>query len=476
MPITKGNPYHRKGGKGGGRFVSQADQGVSNVGDNKGKRPKSNVGVKHNFIPSDNPVNRGSPNSLLREKGIQKHFKGPKALPQEREMIVGEGVDKTGLNDNPTISFKSGSTTAKPALAKFDKVKPLAKPSGAPNAGGFEAKTLGKLNVEKPGLFTALNRPTTQNKAAGLTDEQVRAHFAGSGLDDQNWPPERLANARKQLGNKLSAEQMTKQTNKYGAHFLGLNKQIQPITSKGDYEFDVHYGPGDTKHFRSMADLQRRHGLKNSDIITHEPRDAMKMTVGEAEARASIRNDPTVVAARKAAGLDYSAGKAARQQTIDARNQAASDIKTVGLTTKNGGMTLNVAVDRKDAGDKIMALRTRGWSANSGLGKNSNDITLKKSGLTLTLTMTDKPSVKVGDTVEFAHPGPDEVGKDGKQIPMKVLEDRGDRILVEDQISGFNIKPTHVVSKADLKPMEKKKKQGQISKSMWKKIGNLEDI
>ena len=60
-------------------------------------------------------------------------------------------------------------------------------------------------------------------------------------------------------------------------------------------------------------------------------------------------------------------------------------------------------------------------------------------------------ALKKDDVVEFAKPMPDELDKAGKSVRMKILEDRGDRVLVEDQV-GMEIKPTRVVAKADLKP------------------------
>lgn len=57
--------------------------------------------------------------------------------------------------------------------------------------------------------------------------------------------------------------------------------------------------------------------------------------------------------------------------------------------------------------------------------------------------------MNVGDIVVFRNPHEDEKGD-----TFRVLEDRGDRVLVEDASEfwdGYTIRPTHVYLKAELK-------------------------
>lgn len=62
---------------------------------------------------------------------------------------------------------------------------------------------------------------------------------------------------------------------------------------------------------------------------------------------------------------------------------------------------------------------------------------------------------KVGHSVEFHHPHPDEIDKEtGKQVPMTILEMRGDRALVRHEVPSMRVKPTSVVNVSDLKHTE----------------------
>jgi hypothetical protein len=63
--------------------------------------------------------------------------------------------------------------------------------------------------------------------------------------------------------------------------------------------------------------------------------------------------------------------------------------------------------------------------------------------------MNKSQSITKGDMVEFHTPDKSELGKDGKQIPMKILEDNGDRVLAEYQTKG--IRQTQTLLKKDLK-------------------------
>ena len=87
-------------------------------------------------------------------------------------------------------------------------------------------------------------------------------------------------------------------------------------------------------------------------------------------------------------------------------------------------------------------------------------------------TMSKFNAIKVDDIVEFKHPLADEVGKDGKQIPMQVLEINGDRALVKAHTSG--IQPTKVVPLAALQkykmPQYTKAEMEENAMRSWAKI------
>jgi hypothetical protein len=57
--------------------------------------------------------------------------------------------------------------------------------------------------------------------------------------------------------------------------------------------------------------------------------------------------------------------------------------------------------------------------------------------------------IRVGSLVVFREPNPDELDKDGKQVPMKVIELNGDRALVEALVA-LPVRPQSVHPVADL--------------------------
>ena len=61
--------------------------------------------------------------------------------------------------------------------------------------------------------------------------------------------------------------------------------------------------------------------------------------------------------------------------------------------------------------------------------------------------------IRPGSKVVFCDPQPDELDADGKQIPMRVLEVNGDRLLLQSLVD-MNIKPTSVHPLVDVKLAE----------------------
>jgi hypothetical protein len=58
--------------------------------------------------------------------------------------------------------------------------------------------------------------------------------------------------------------------------------------------------------------------------------------------------------------------------------------------------------------------------------------------------------IQSGSIVIFRRPNPDELDRDGKQIPMKVLEVNGERVKVE-AIVNMEIRPCYVHLLSELK-------------------------
>ena len=107
----KGNPYHRKGGKGGGQFVKQSDVGVTNATDNQkkgflGRKPKDPKKLKPQPSPFED---RGGPEKFQPKR--------PKALPIEKEIIVGENAPPPP-EDNPQIKGSGGAVKLTPKQEK----------------------------------------------------------------------------------------------------------------------------------------------------------------------------------------------------------------------------------------------------------------------------------------------------------------------------------------------------------------------
>lgn len=130
MTTNKGNPYHRKGGKGGGQFTKQSDQGITNATDNQKKKrnkpifpkngtnkgkPLDSMDIDRAFPDRDSlSVRKGNANSLKihnrqAKQNVAKKFARPKALPLEKkEIIVGEGASPA-VEDNPKIGRSGGA-------------------------------------------------------------------------------------------------------------------------------------------------------------------------------------------------------------------------------------------------------------------------------------------------------------------------------------------------------------------------------
>jgi hypothetical protein len=66
---------------------------------------------------------------------------------------------------------------------------------------------------------------------------------------------------------------------------------------------------------------------------------------------------------------------------------------------------------------------------------------------------TQLPDIQLGSVVVFREPFPDELDKDGNQIPMRVVELNGDRARLEAIVDMY-IRPQSVHLLKYLKPVE----------------------
>ena len=318
MPI-KGNPHHKKSGVGGGEFTSPTGEGGSI--DSAIKRyQKSKAGANK---PKDKN-GQSAPTGRMVGKMQSARQKDKQKQAHLRAIHGGEHVEEQGgfepknsslnIKDNPKISI--GGAGSGKGVAKFDKVNagqgksgPVANPFNKRQEGG---KGLSQLDAER-GAQEADRLSVRRNNAMAL---KAHNRQAKQQADNMNKIPGATGakivfapNGQKVLvPGKKSGNQLADEVGKQGGWFKNVDGNSR-ITPAANGEFDVHYGPGDTKHFRSMADLQRRHGLRNGDVNVgsapgaESEANGMARVIKQAVEHNNANADKAVSAARKAAGV-----------------------------------------------------------------------------------------------------------------------------------------------------------------------------
>lgn len=275
----KGNPYHRKGGKGGGQFVRQQDVGVTNATDNQKAAAREKAFGKRDSNP------------LAKKKPVR-----PKALPLEKkqkEIIVGEGTPPP-VEDNPQMGGKG--------KGKWETVN-------------------GELRLKKGGM-----KPE---------DAKVLGDIArkSAGLQDKKGSPMKPGEVRKIAGNWYKATNL-------GGGKMQLDKTDAPVGSGGAAKLSPEQEKkmyADAKKFaeseKHLHDNDPWHKLvaANKAKDPNEPiRDAAGNLTEKEKAHRKLQE-----AAWKAAGLPMNQSKEDiqdedRRDEKDARQSMSDKIKTTG--------------------------------------------------------------------------------------------------------------------------------------------------
>jgi hypothetical protein len=159
------------------------------------------------------------------------------------------------------------------------------------------------------------------------------------------------------------------------------------------------------------------------------------------EAEAVRREDEAAAAEREAAAHEKDKAYMAAREGAGLPESQAAGIKMVRAAEVK-------RLQREDEEDPSSrpnrdAKALEDWAANDPTERMMRGV---RQGAGLPERAANKAVMKRGQSVEFVKPNSDEGA-----FPMVVLEDRGDRLLVEDQVPNMPIKPTRNVLKSDVK-------------------------